>query len=265
MTSSMAISTFWPRLVRWRARSARVTLFLLRLTDMKYVDSSPANGGQPRVSSPLPGSSILMTSAPMSPSSIAQYGPARTRVRSRTRIPFSGWSARGTASSFHDPLGQAPRDGVDAVAGVSGAPPEQARALQRPHVREVVDVVDGLAGDDGPDAEPARPGAVTHEAGAAFELDDGDVQRRAEALGRRVQRREREDLTDTAHARRRHRNRVPRTPRGGRRHHRVAPRAPARGDGLDHGLASNGGDSIPGSPRLSAAARTAITAQPLRS
>src|SRR3989442_6790558 len=224
---------------------------------MKYVDSSPANGGQPRVSSPLPGSSILMTSAPMSPSSIAQYGPARTRVRSRTRIPFSGWSARGTASSFHHSLGQAPRDGVDALASVSGAPPEQARALQRRNVREVVDVVDGLDGDDGPDAEPARLGAVTHEAGAAFELDDGDVQRRAEALGRRVQRRERDDLTDTAHARRRHRNRVPRTPRGGRRHHRVAPRAPGRVDGLDHRLASNGGDSIPSSPRLPAAARTA--------
>src|SRR6476659_8324903 len=45
---------------------------------------------QPRVSSPVPGISILMTSAPMSPSIIVQYGPARARVRSRTRLPSRG-------------------------------------------------------------------------------------------------------------------------------------------------------------------------------
>src|SRR3954453_922491 len=45
------------------------------------------NGAQPRVSSPAPGSSILMTSAPMSPSSIVQKGPASTRVRSMTFSP----------------------------------------------------------------------------------------------------------------------------------------------------------------------------------
>src|SRR3954447_3421243 len=45
---------------------------------------------QPRVSSPLPGSSIFTTSAPMSPSIIVQYGPARARVRSRTRMPSRG-------------------------------------------------------------------------------------------------------------------------------------------------------------------------------
>ena len=67
-----------------------VRLFLLRLTDMKYVASPPTNGGQLRVSSPLPGSSILMTSAPMSARIIEQNGPARTRVKSRTRMPFSG-------------------------------------------------------------------------------------------------------------------------------------------------------------------------------
>src|SRR5262244_4310328 len=71
----------------------RVRLFLLRLTDMKYVASPPAKGGQPRVSSPLPGSSTLMTSAPMSPSDMAQKGPASTRVRSITRTPCSGGRA----------------------------------------------------------------------------------------------------------------------------------------------------------------------------
>src|SRR5207249_1059764 len=54
----------------------KVMLFLLRFTDMKYVDSPPTNGGQLRVSSPLPGSSTLITSAPMSPSIMAQKGPA---------------------------------------------------------------------------------------------------------------------------------------------------------------------------------------------
>src|SRR5438270_5411405 len=48
------------------------------------------NGPQPRVSSPCRGSSILSTSAPMSPSIIVQNGPATTRVRSMTRIPSSG-------------------------------------------------------------------------------------------------------------------------------------------------------------------------------
>ena len=36
------------------------------------------------------GSSILITSAPMSPSSIVHSGPASTRVKSRTRSPVSG-------------------------------------------------------------------------------------------------------------------------------------------------------------------------------
>jgi hypothetical protein len=47
-----------------------VTLFFPRFTLMKYVDSPPAKAGQARVSSPLPGSSTLITSAPMSASSI---------------------------------------------------------------------------------------------------------------------------------------------------------------------------------------------------
>src|SRR5262245_5044732 len=113
----------------------------------------------------------------MSPSSIAQYGPARTRVRSSTRIPFSGWSARGTGSSFLHALGQTARNRVDAIARVPRAAPEQARALHRAHVSEVINVVDGLDGHDRPDAEPARLGPVAHEPRAALELDDRDVQR----------------------------------------------------------------------------------------
>src|SRR5215470_20029256 len=78
----------------------RVRLFLLRLTERKYVASPPAKGGQPRVSSPLPGSSTLMISAPMSPSDIEQNGPARTRVRSMTRMPARGGLGRRLPAAF---------------------------------------------------------------------------------------------------------------------------------------------------------------------
>ena len=46
-------------------------------------------GPQVRVSSPAPGGSTLITSAPRSPSIWAHSGPASTRVRSRTRMPSS--------------------------------------------------------------------------------------------------------------------------------------------------------------------------------
>src|SRR6202795_5296003 len=61
---------------------------LLRLVDKKYADISPTNGGpHPRAWSPIPGRSTLITSAPRSPSSMAQYGPASASVISTTRIP----------------------------------------------------------------------------------------------------------------------------------------------------------------------------------
>lgn len=77
-----------------------VTDFLLRLTQRKYADSGcsasdaskfAAHGGpHALVSSPFLGFSTLITSAPRSPRSIVQYGPASTRVKSRTRMPCSG-------------------------------------------------------------------------------------------------------------------------------------------------------------------------------
>src|SRR5262249_57498250 len=54
--------------------------------ERNWVLSSWQKGVQERVSSPRSGSSILMTSAPMSPSIIVQKGPARVRVRSTTLI-----------------------------------------------------------------------------------------------------------------------------------------------------------------------------------
>lgn len=44
-----------------------------------------------RIVSPLPGSSTLTTSAPNSPSTVAQNGPASTLDRSRTRTPSSAF------------------------------------------------------------------------------------------------------------------------------------------------------------------------------
>src|SRR6266850_1564268 len=186
-----------------RALRLSVTLFLPRLTDMKYVASPATNGGHFRVSSPLPGSSILTTSAPMSASIIVQNGPASTRVRSSTRTPESGL-VRATFASLEEPAHDAAGHRVDAVAGTAGAAPEQARAVERVQTREVVDVVDRLDGDERADMNALRLGAVAHEAGAALELDERDVERRAKALGGRVERRVRHDLPHAGHRRRRH-------------------------------------------------------------
>src|SRR5262247_1694071 len=193
----------------------RVRLFLLRLTDMKYVASPPVKGGQPRVSSPLPGSSTLRTSAPMSPSDMEQNGPASTRVRSMTRTPASG--GRGvffltgsfltgafclpvaTEASSPHAFGQALGDGCDLLAAGAGAPPEEAGPVREAHVGEVKHIVERLDAHARPDPDAPRLLAVAEEPRAAFELDERDVQRRLEALGRRVERGERDDLADAGH------------------------------------------------------------------
>ena len=56
------------------------------------------NGGNSLASSPLPGISSLMISAPMSARSMVRKGPARTLLRSRTLIPrsASGFSMPST-------------------------------------------------------------------------------------------------------------------------------------------------------------------------
>src|SRR4029450_8471649 len=190
----------------------RVMLFLLRFTDMKYVDSPPTNGGQLRVSSPLPGSSTLITSAPMSPSIIAQKGPARTPVRSSTRTPASGPLAFATESSFPGALREALRDRAHALTGSARAAPEELRAIERAEVREVVDVANRLDGHPRANLEPLGLVAVAAEPRAADQIDQRDVKRRAEALGRREQRRERDDLTATHHRGRRTLDRMARTP-----------------------------------------------------
>src|SRR3546814_382136 len=68
-------------------------LCLLRFKD-KNVDEWPeiSGGVHRRVSSPPPGRSILMTSAPKSPRICVQKGPATFCVKSRTRTPFNSLS-----------------------------------------------------------------------------------------------------------------------------------------------------------------------------
>src|SRR5215475_13734627 len=63
---------------------------LFRLNCAKYHESPSTSTPCRRTGSPSPGGSILITSAPMSASSMLQNGPARIRVRSTTRTPESG-------------------------------------------------------------------------------------------------------------------------------------------------------------------------------
>ena len=70
------------------------TLRLLRPMLRNVADSPATNGGpERRTSSPPSGFSILMTSAPMSPKSMEQNGPAMICVTSMTRTPVSGCTA----------------------------------------------------------------------------------------------------------------------------------------------------------------------------
>ena len=62
---------------------------LLRFTEAKFSLKPSVIGGQKRMSSPV-GFSTLMTSAPISESSMPQNGPDRMLVNSMTRTSFSG-------------------------------------------------------------------------------------------------------------------------------------------------------------------------------
>src|SRR6266481_1760258 len=190
-----------------------------------------------------------MTSAPMSPSDIAQNGPASTRVRSMTRTPASGGRARRGAAgfvarrgavlrvralvfatgppvqdAFHDTLA----DGADALAARAGAPPEETGSVGESHVREVEHRGDCLHRDVGADLDPVGGRAVAEEPRAALELHERQVERGPEALGRRVQRGERDHLAERRQRGRLHLHRVVRA-EAGRRHHQAAAAGAAGG------------------------------------
>src|SRR5262249_19568587 len=158
----------------------------------------------------------------MSPSVMAQKGPARTRVRSSTRTPASGPLAFTTESSFPGALREALRDRTQALAGTAGASPEELRAVDRAEMREVVDVADRLDRHPRADLEPLGLVAVADEPRAADQIDQRDVQRRAKALRRREQGGERDDFPAAHHRGRRHLDRMSRTPARGRRGHETA-------------------------------------------
>src|SRR5262245_42899048 len=111
----------------------------------------------------------------MSPSIIAQNGPARTRVRSSTRTLASGPLGFATESSFPGALRQALRDRAHALAGAARAAPEELRAVERAEVREVVDVTNRLDRDPRADLEPLGLVAVADETRAADQVDQRDV------------------------------------------------------------------------------------------
>src|SRR6476620_5387531 len=81
-------------------------------------------GPQPRVSSPTPGRSILITSAPRSARSWPHHGPARMRASSSTRTPASGLVERSVMSVRSEESLQA-RD---------GAPEDERMHVMRPLV-----------------------------------------------------------------------------------------------------------------------------------
>ena len=82
--TSASFASFFTMSRPWSDLRLTDKLRLLRLNDMNWVLSPFQMGGHLRVSSPSLGSSILMTSAPMSAKFWVQNGPARVRVRSTT-------------------------------------------------------------------------------------------------------------------------------------------------------------------------------------
>src|ERR1700704_3458102 len=89
---SSARKTSWPR----ACFRLSVRLRLLPLNDRKNRASSPGRSRwEYRATSPLPGSSTLITSAPSQASIWPHDGPAWLFVRSTTRMPASALSNRG--------------------------------------------------------------------------------------------------------------------------------------------------------------------------
>src|SRR5258705_12831112 len=121
-----------------------------------------------------------MTSAPMSPSDMAQKGPASTRVRSMTRTPASGGRpdvrraadllraadaglrARGLVFATGPPVphafADALDDGGDPLATRAGRAPVEARPVGQSHASEA---------EHGVNRFPRRVGARLHDLGGA--------------------------------------------------------------------------------------------------
>src|SRR5579872_1544908 len=102
------------RLFRFAARK-------YALSDVSLPCSSRKKGGANlRVSSPFPGRSTLITSAPRSPSIWVQKGPARTLVKSRTLTPCKA-PVTSAIANLNPFAWEYPRSAVDARRFLKGA------------------------------------------------------------------------------------------------------------------------------------------------
>src|SRR5215468_1089156 len=181
----------------------------------------------------------------MSPRDMAQKGPARTWVRSITRIPARGGRgfffgadalrlAVATEPSSPDALGQALGDRRDLLAAGPGPPPEEARPVREAHVGEVEHIIERF--DAHARADPDTPSlrAVAEEPCPALQLDEGDMERSLESFRWRVERGERHHLANSRHARRLHGHGMIGAEARGRHDHARATRTTRGGDGLLH-------------------------------
>src|SRR6516164_3973127 len=109
---------------RWRSS---VISFLLRLSTANQYSQPSSDGPKRRRSSPRPGISVLITSAPNSAISAPQNGPATTWASSSTRIPSSG--RRGSV--------------MERQSTCSPAPPPSARGLPREIPEKSLRVAEG--------------------------------------------------------------------------------------------------------------------------
>jgi hypothetical protein len=129
-------------------RRSRIMLRLLRLRARKdglAPKSRIASAVTPKVraSSPWPGSSILMMSAPRSPRICVAAGPAKIREKSNTRMPLSTLCNRPVPSSTyrHDPHrvhpGRAPQEPpltderLSGSCNIGGCEPRPSSGLSR--------------------------------------------------------------------------------------------------------------------------------------
>src|SRR4051812_14584079 len=119
------------RTISWPSgrRRLHVTDFLLRDCTCHHSEVPFRMRRHLRSGSPSPGGSILITSAPKSPSVLAQNGPAMRLPSSSTRIPVRGPAMQARLCSERPR--HAELDAIVVGAGGSGRPPE-ARADHQP-------------------------------------------------------------------------------------------------------------------------------------
>ena len=177
---------------------SRVMVRLLRPSSFHHRPTPSLSGPWPREGSGLVGCSILMTSAPKSPSMVAASGPAKRVARSRTRSPCSGVGARRHEACVD--LGAVRHGGggsraLDAQGGGRGGPAEGLRhgpALAEGDgegADEGVTGAGGVHGGDlgGGDGERGRaPGRVQAARRAEGDHDLGDQPQQRLGRGVRV-------------------------------------------------------------------------------